>query len=70
MLGKSYFFSSLLRSWFASLLATDWIYPMDCVDLLPIILVNSGLGDGWAASALRTWEDLRLGGSSCLLSSP
>lgn len=31
-----------------------------CVDLHPIILVSSGPGDGWAASALCTWEKLML----------
>lgn len=30
---------------------------MDCVDLSPVILVSSGLGEGWAASALWTWEE-------------
>lgn len=44
MLGESCVFSSLLRSWFASWLATDWIYPVDCVGLPPGILVSSGLG--------------------------
>lgn len=60
MLGKSCVLSSLLRSWFASWLAAGWIYPLDCVDLPPVILVSSELGDGWATSALWTWEELKL----------